>query len=183
MVGAVFPPCWLFGLRWPSTGAYKLFIGANGSLRGLLPMGTFQNCWCQCPLHEPQLLSHLCQRPPMPAGRSGPISCWVTAPFPWVLVHTGPCLCPSRVEFLFLSVLWKSYNLIPLAFKARHSRASLSCYLTPQLSCLIWGSGLSLQRENFCGIVVLQSVSCPPDGYGTWFYPTFTLPTVSPLCL
>ena len=104
-------------------------------------------------------MSHSCspisaRDPPMPAGRSGPISCWVSAPFPWVLVHTGPCLCPSRVEFLFLPVLWKSYNLIPLAFKARPSGASLSCCLTPQLSCLMWGSGLSLQWQNFCGTVV-----------------------------
>ena len=42
MGGAVFPPCWLFGLRQPSTGAYWLFGGANGGLQegshvGLLP--------------------------------------------------------------------------------------------------------------------------------------------------
>ena len=42
MGGAEFPPCWLFGLRWPSTGGYRLFGGANGRLRegscqGVLP--------------------------------------------------------------------------------------------------------------------------------------------------
>ena len=131
-------------------------------------------------------MSHSCspisaRDPPMQARRSGPISCWVTAPFPQVLVHKGPCLCPSRVEFLFLLVLWKSYNLIPLAFKARPSGASLACCLTLQLSCLIWGSGLSLQWQNFCGTVVLQSVGSAPDRYGTWFYHTCTPPTVSPL--
>ena len=32
MGGAMFSPCWLFGLRGPSTGVYSLFCGANGSL-------------------------------------------------------------------------------------------------------------------------------------------------------
>ena len=32
---------------------------------------------------------------------SGSVSCGVTAPFPWVLVHTSFCLCPPRVEPLF----------------------------------------------------------------------------------
>lgn len=45
----------------------------------------------------------------------------------------------------------------------------------------MWGSGLSLQWQNFCGTVVLQSVGSAPDGYGTWFYHTCTPPTVSPL--
>ena len=30
MHGAVVPPAWLFGLRWLSTGAYRLFNGADG---------------------------------------------------------------------------------------------------------------------------------------------------------
>ena len=33
MGGAVFPPCWLFGLRWPSNGAYRAFGEANGRLQ------------------------------------------------------------------------------------------------------------------------------------------------------
>ena len=42
MGGAVFPPFWLFGLRWPSTGAYRLFGGPNvglceGSSQGVFP--------------------------------------------------------------------------------------------------------------------------------------------------
>ena len=42
MGGAGFPPCWLFGLRRPSTGGYRLFGGANGGLweglcQGVLP--------------------------------------------------------------------------------------------------------------------------------------------------
>ena len=32
MHGAGFPPCWLFGLRRPSPGAYLALGGANGGL-------------------------------------------------------------------------------------------------------------------------------------------------------
>ena len=32
-------------------------------------------------------------------GKPGSVSCGVTAPFAWVLVHTGFCLCPPRVCF------------------------------------------------------------------------------------
>ena len=50
MGGAGFPPCWLFGLRQPNTGAYL------GSLVGLMtdferatPRSTSENFCCQCP--------------------------------------------------------------------------------------------------------------------------------------
>ena len=32
-------------------------------------------------------------------GKSGSVSCGITAPFSWVLVHTRFCLCPPRVCF------------------------------------------------------------------------------------
>ena len=32
-------------------------------------------------------------------GKSKSVSCWSTAPFFWVLVHTRFCLCPTRVYF------------------------------------------------------------------------------------
>ena len=32
-------------------------------------------------------------------GKSGSVSCGVTAPFSWVLMHTRFCLCPPRVCF------------------------------------------------------------------------------------
>ena len=32
-------------------------------------------------------------------GKSESVSCGVTAPFSWVLVHTRFCLCPPRVCF------------------------------------------------------------------------------------
>ena len=119
MGGAEFPPCWLFGLRRPSTGAYRLFCGANGGLRegscqGVLPRTSAQ---CRCPRGEPQHPPASAGDPPTLAGRSGSVSYEVTAPSPWVLVCTLLCVCPPRVESLFPAVLSKSCNQIPLAFK------------------------------------------------------------------
>ena len=43
-------------------------------------------------------------------GKSGSVSCGVTAPFSWVLVHTRFCLCPSRVYFPVLCKFWQLYG-------------------------------------------------------------------------
>ena len=50
-----------------------------------------------------------CSRPPLIldsprdswilTGKSGSVSCGITAPFSWILVHTRFCLCPPRVCF------------------------------------------------------------------------------------
>ena len=66
------------------------------------------------------------------AGRSGSVSYGVTAPSPWVLMHTLLCVCPLIVESLFLPVLSNS-NQIPLAFKVWFSGNSSSCCQTPQV--------------------------------------------------
>ena len=39
--------------------------------------------------------------------KSGSVSCGVTAPFSWVLVHTRFCLCPPRVYFPVLCKFWQ----------------------------------------------------------------------------
>ena len=43
--------------------------------------------------------SHLCQRLLDTHGQVWVVSCGVTAPFSWVLVHTKFCLCPPKVYF------------------------------------------------------------------------------------
>ena len=69
-----------------------------------------------CYTHFPQL----CSRPPpthasagdswtLP-GKSGSVSCGVTAPFSWVLMHTRFCLCPPRVYFPVLCKFWQLYG-------------------------------------------------------------------------
>ena len=58
-----------------------------------------------------------CSRPPLThasardswtlTGKSESVSCGVTAPFSWVLVHTRLCLCPPRVYFPVLCKFWQ----------------------------------------------------------------------------
>ena len=43
-------------------------------------------------------------------GKSGSVSCEVTAPFSWILVHIKFCLCPPRVYFPVLCKFWKPYG-------------------------------------------------------------------------
>ena len=43
-------------------------------------------------------------------GKSGSVSCGVTAPFPWILVHTRFCLCPPTVCFPILCKFWQLYG-------------------------------------------------------------------------
>ena len=89
------------------------------------------------------------------------------------------CVCPPRVESLFLPVLSKSSNQFPLGFKVWFSRNSSSCCQTPRLGSLTWGSEPSLQWVDFCGISVCQSVSHPPTSYRIWFYSDCAPPTIS----
>ena len=43
-------------------------------------------------------------------GKSGSVSCGITAPFSWVLVHTRLCLCPPGVYFPVLCKFWLLYG-------------------------------------------------------------------------
>ena len=52
----------------------------------------------------------LCQRLRTLTGKSGSVSCGVTAPFPWILVHTRFCLCPPTVCFPILCKFWQLYG-------------------------------------------------------------------------
>ena len=183
MGGTAFPPCWLFGLRRPSTGTCRLFGGANGGLQegssqGVLPR-TSAASECPCPRNEPELPPTSARGPPTPTGRPGSVSYGVSAPSPWVSMCTLPCVCPSRVESLFLPVLSKSCSQIPLAFKVWFSENSSSHCQTLMLGSLTWGSEPSLQWVDVCGIIVLQFVSHPPSDYGIWFYCDCAPPTVS----
>ena len=98
---------------------------------------------------------------------------------------TEDFVCALQEWSLFSPVLWKSCNQILLTFKARFSGDSSSHCQTPRLGCLMWGSELSLQWENFCGIIIFQFVVCPPNGYGISFYHDCFPPTILlwPLCL
>ena len=43
-------------------------------------------------------------------GKSGSVSCGVTAPFSWILLHTRFCLGPPRVHFPVLCKFWLLYG-------------------------------------------------------------------------
>ena len=87
-------PSLLFDLR-------SNYGGVDGDNCDLLQKVPCRHCYTQCP--QP------CSRPPpthASAGdswtlidKSGSVSCGVTAPFSWVLVHIRFCLCPRRVLF------------------------------------------------------------------------------------
>ena len=59
------------------------------------------HCCTQCPRSCSKALLDLCLhwRILDTHRKSGSVSCGVTAPFPWVLVHTSFCLCPPSVCF------------------------------------------------------------------------------------
>ena len=81
--------------------------GGNEDNRDLLQNIPSIYCYIQCP--QP------CSRPPPThasagdswtlLGKSGSVSCWVTAPFSWVLVNKV-LLCPPRVYFPVLCKFW-----------------------------------------------------------------------------
>ena len=61
------------------------------------------------PTPLPETLAHP-QASPDTHCQSGPVSCVVTVPFSWDLVHTGFCLCPPEVCFPVLCEFWQLYG-------------------------------------------------------------------------
>ena len=111
-----------------SKSLWVLCGGGTGSMKGLvasprvfMQRATFPTCCCQRPhpCGEPLQTYASTRDPPTLAGSFGSVVCGVSAPFLWVLVNTRFCLCPPRLESLFSPVLCKSYNQIPLVFKAK----------------------------------------------------------------
>ena len=149
-----------------------------------MPKGIFPDCCVSAPApmvspcSESQLPHTSIGDPPTLAGSFGSVSYGVTAPFLWVLVHIEFCLCSSRLEFLFPSVLWKSCNQILLAFKVRFSGNSFPFCRTPRLRRLMWGSDPSQQWEHFFYIIVLQFVVHPHGENEIWVCRVCTLPTI-----
>ena len=88
------------------------YVGGNDDSGNLLPKVPCMHCYTQCP--------RPCSRPPPThasardywtlTGKSGSVSCGITAPFSWVLVCTRFCLCSPRVCFPFLCKFWLLYG-------------------------------------------------------------------------
>ena len=103
-----------------------LFIWGQTMVEVMKIMVTFlkrSNACTQCP--------KLCSRPPPThasagdswtfMGKSGSVSCGVTAPFSWVLVHTRFCLCPPRLYFPVLCKFWWLYGLMVTSSKRAYA--------------------------------------------------------------
>ena len=99
--GQGWAPSLLFDLRPNYNGGNK----DNGDLLQKFPC---THCHTQCPRHCGRPLpTHASARDSWTLmGKSGSVSCGVTAPFSWVLVHTRFCLCPLRVCFPVLYQFW-----------------------------------------------------------------------------
>ena len=94
-------PSLLFDLR-PNYG------GSNEDNGNVLQKGLCTHCHTQCPRPcSRPLMTHTSARDSWTlTGKSGSVSCGVTAPFSWVLVHTRFCLCPLRVCFPVQCKFW-----------------------------------------------------------------------------
>ena len=98
-------PSLLFDLR-PNYG------GGNGDNGDLLQKVPFMHCCTQCalPRCRPPLTHASSEDSWTLMGKSGSVSCGVTAPFSWILVQISFCLCPPRVTSLVLCKFWWLYG-------------------------------------------------------------------------
>ena len=182
MGGAWFPPCWLFGLMRPNTGAYPdSLVGLMADSGRAHTKGYFPELLLPVSLSSQwdTATPCLCRRPSNTSRQVWFSLPWGHCSLVWVLTHTPPCVCPPRVESLFPPVLSKFCNQIPLAFKVWLSRNSSSHCRTPRLGSLTWGSEPPFQWVDFCVISVLWFVSHPSSNYGIWFYCDCAPPTIS----
>ena len=95
-------------------------------------------------------------------GKSGSVSCGVTAPFSWVLVSTRTFVCAFQESVS--PVVWKFYNQIPLASRVKFPGGSQLLCRISTLGILLGTVELSEQCKSFFGIIVLQFVGCLLSG-------------------
>ena len=153
---------------------YRLYGRVNGDSKRVYAKGQLPVPPCGDPLPTHSSTGG----PPILADSCGSVSCGATASL-WVLVCTKFCLCPPKLESLYPLVLWKSYNQISLALKARFPGDSQPLCQIPRLGSLKLSSEPWQQYGSSFGIVLL-SVGRPPGRYRILFYcncvpPTFSL--------
>ena len=175
MGGAVLPPCYLpeatLWWRWWD----------NGDLLQKVPC---MHHYTRCP--QP------CSRPPATnasagdpwtlMGKSGSVSCGVTAPFSWVLVHTTFCLClQESVSQSCVSSGGSMVGLMATSSKRAYAtprsaapRAPVPAADTADLNLLRWHSGHSSVSVSVGSLgpgthkVGLSPLSFS-GRYGVWF--------------
>ena len=97
--------------------------GGNEDNGDLLQKVPCMHCYTQCPQPCSRLLpTHASARDSWTlTGKSGSVSCGVTAPFSWVLVHTRFCLCPPRVSQSCVSSGGSMVGLMATSFKGAYA--------------------------------------------------------------
>ena len=77
--------------------------------------------------------------------------------YSWVLVHMKPHMHPSKLEFLFLPVLWNTCDQTLQDSKADSQQGSPPSDARPTgWGCLTWVSKFSLLWRIFYDIIILQ---------------------------
>lgn len=99
------PPCWLFGLKYSSTGVYRLLGEARSPYKNGHPWSTHQGIFLRASIIKVLALPvgpHLILGSPRDsvrlAGRS--MGSYGVTALPWVPVHVKPRVHPPRVESL-----------------------------------------------------------------------------------
>lgn len=171
MTGAVFLPCWLFGLRHPNTGAYSLLSGArSGWQRAASRRADVSEYFTQyfhhqypCPYSEPQL--PLPSGAPLrPAGRSDPGSYEVIASSLGPICSNETLIAPSKCGVSLspspVAFLWSSLTDI--------LSQMLQGFLIPVTDPQAGKTDVGLQGchccgENICDIIIFQIEGHPPQ--------------------
>ena len=153
----------------------------NGNLLQTVPCMHFCTQWPQ--VCSRPLLTHASTRDSWTLmGKSGSISCRVTAPFSWVLVCTRFCLCPPRVCFPVLCKFWWLYggvngDLLQEGLCHTQVYCTQSPYpcSRPVLTCTSTGNTQIQFCLSLCGVagpgvhkVCLSPLSISGT-YGIWF--------------
>ena len=107
--------CWWVRLFvvWPGAAlswSLQAMVGLGWPSVGLIPIHASQDCYCPfpCPQSRPLTTDASTRDPQTLTGRSGSVSCGVTAAFTWFLVHAR-FYCAVQ-ESLFPLVLWNFCN-------------------------------------------------------------------------
>ena len=157
MGGAVFPSCWLFGLRcrvpalkptgcWAGLG----FGGGSGGLQEgscqwVLTRASSASVFVSTVSHNNHPPPHLHRRPCNTSWWVWPSLLW--GQFFWrILVHTIPCGHPLTVEFLFSPILWISWDQTLLPSKPDSLGALPSVTRVPG-----WEAWCGAQDFHSCG--------------------------------
>ena len=128
--------------------------GDNADNGDLLQKVPCMHCHTQCP--QP------CSRPPPThasagdswtlTGKPGSVSCGITAPFSWVLVHKV-LLCPPRDYFPVLCKFWQLYGAVNgdlLQEGLCHTQVCCTQSLCPCGSPLLTCTSTGVAQTQFC---------------------------------